>query len=216
MTNGTTNQYPEKLAVVQTKSKKYGQCAFDIQYAVNIDKVKLSLVNKLSTDKGTLTEHYLNVDDFLVLANDILTAQFKNYSILYKDGNVEKTKIGYVEYKGSTKQKDGQSVTEARILEIDFLSTQKVPYLIKISTGKGHVIGHGAISMVGRPEKQNGIFLTEFQMKKMFKMAQVGIEAQWQLKSVLSHLNTNQYLSQLVERHEVTGEIDMDDLLGEP
>ena len=156
MTNTMQDEEYEKIAVVQTMSKKYGQCAMDLQYHKKIGKVRWALVNKRDQQKGVLATNFMNVAVFRIIAQDVCNDRFQNYNA--KD---EKAKGSYVEFKGS--EKAGK--IEARKLEINFLDTQRIPYVIKIQMGEGQKIKNGAVKMVGDPKMECGIFLTEFQFK---------------------------------------------------
>ncbi len=96
----------------------------------------------------TTLYHYLDPDDFKVVCWEILAGTLDEW----------------IDYKGSP---DKEGLPEARVFSLKKDTRYRNPYILRLSRGRGEIVGAGAVKMVGKPTASLSILLPEFEAKRM-------------------------------------------------
>lgn len=127
-----------------------------------IGKIELVYVNYKEKPAKTYN-HYLDVNDFRVLANDIVLGKLDQ---------------PYVEYKGSVGQ-EGKPV--ARKLTVEYNNQLKIPYVVIFEQGLGEMKDTGAVVM-RQKEVTEKFFASVHDIKKMM-LAVLNDILVWEIKN---------------------------------
>jgi len=171
--------------------------------AFDIGKVRINFVEyDLTQEKNNRIKQnipvYINVDKFLLLANDVLSGRM---AMLAKKAREEAQAKGYKYCKeiyvdlggvsAKTLEQRGEARPDGMSLSRQFKITpgNKLPWILSAEMGAGEETETGLIAPKGEPEQQVRVPLSDDDFKRMFIIVKTHIEAYFAaqyLKSAVS------------------------------